>query len=139
VCACESRFHVCVYFICWHAHIAQNGQCVPRECENVCVRIVTVLYICRVGQSHIYTVYIRYFWQGNHQKYGYIRCIYTVLANPIYFCIIASLLYCLLLNCVYSCKHAQHMCVCVCAQHVCVCLCVHACPGFMCVYMLAHT
>jgi len=27
-------------------------------------------------------IYIRYFWQGNHQKYGHIRCIYTVLANP---------------------------------------------------------
>jgi len=37
----------------------------------------------RVGQNHIYTVYIRYFWQGNHQIYGHIRCIYTVLANPI--------------------------------------------------------
>ena len=37
---------------------------------------------CRVGQNHIYTVYIRYFWQGNHQIYGHIRCIYTVLANP---------------------------------------------------------
>jgi hypothetical protein len=36
----------------------------------------------RVGQNHIYTVYIRYFWLGNHQIYGvYIR-IYTVLANP---------------------------------------------------------
>jgi len=36
----------------------------------------------RVGQNHIYTVHIRYFWQGNHQIYGHIRCIYTVLANP---------------------------------------------------------
>ena len=36
----------------------------------------------RVGQNHMYTVYIRYFWLGNHQIYGvYIR-IYTVLANP---------------------------------------------------------
>ena len=26
---------------------------------------------CRVGQNHIYTVYIRYFWQGNHQLYGH--------------------------------------------------------------------
>ena len=43
-----------------------------------------ILYIHRVGQNHIYTVYIRYFWLGNHQIYGvYIR-IYTVLANPIY-------------------------------------------------------
>jgi hypothetical protein len=38
--------------------------------------------IARVGQNHIYTVYIWYFWQGNHQIYGHIRCIYTVLANP---------------------------------------------------------
>jgi hypothetical protein len=38
--------------------------------------------MCRVGQNHIYTVYIRYFWQENHQIYGHIRCIYTVLANP---------------------------------------------------------
>jgi len=38
----------------------------------------------RVGQNHIYTVYIRYFGLGNHQIYGvYIR-IYTVLANPKY-------------------------------------------------------
>jgi hypothetical protein len=28
-------------------------------------------------------VCIWYFWQGNHQRYGHIRCIYTVLANPI--------------------------------------------------------
>jgi len=45
-------------------------------------------YIClifRVGQNHIYTVYIRYFRQGNHQIYGNIRCMYTVLANPTYF------------------------------------------------------
>ena len=28
-------------------------------------------------------VHVRYiFWQGNHQIYGHIRCIYTVLANP---------------------------------------------------------
>jgi len=40
--------------------------------------------ISRVGQNHIYTVYIRYFWLGDHQTYGHIRCIYTVLANPTY-------------------------------------------------------
>jgi hypothetical protein len=41
-----------------------------------------VSLLFRVGQNHIYTVYIRYFWLGNHQIYGvYIR-IYTVLANP---------------------------------------------------------
>ena len=41
--------------------------------------------ICRVGQDHTFigiTVYVRYFWQGNHHTYGHIRCVYTVLANP---------------------------------------------------------
>jgi hypothetical protein len=35
----------------------------------------------RVGQNHIYTVHVRCFWQGNHQIYGYIRCLFTVLPN----------------------------------------------------------
>ena len=29
-------------------------------------------------------MYIRLFWQGNHNTHGHIRCVYTVLANPIY-------------------------------------------------------
>jgi hypothetical protein len=41
-----------------------------------------VLHIHSVGQNHMYTVYIRYFWQGNHQIYGHIRRTFTVLANP---------------------------------------------------------
>jgi hypothetical protein len=44
--------------------------------------IYFIYNVDRVGQNHIYTVYIRYFWLGNHQIYGHIRCIYTVLANP---------------------------------------------------------
>jgi len=35
-----------------------------------------------VGQNYIYTVYIRYFWLGNHQIYGVYIHIYTFLANP---------------------------------------------------------
>jgi len=39
----------------------------------------------RVGLAR--TIYIRvctvFLAQGNHQMYGHIRCIYTVLANPI--------------------------------------------------------
>ena len=46
------------------------------DTHTACIR-----RMCRVGQNHIYTVYIQYFWQGNHQIYGHIRCIYTVLAN----------------------------------------------------------
>jgi len=40
------------------------------------------LHMRRVGQNHVYTVHIRYFWQGINQIYGHIWCIYTVLANP---------------------------------------------------------
>jgi len=46
-----------------------------------------VLYINRVGQTihtYVYTVFIRYFWQGIYHTYGHIRCAFTVLANPIY-------------------------------------------------------
>jgi len=43
---------------------------------------ITAKHISRVGQNHLYTVYIRYFWQGNHQLYGHIRCIHTVLSSP---------------------------------------------------------
>jgi len=42
----------------------------------------TKVRVIRVGQHHIYTVHIRYIWQENHQIYGHIRCIYTVLAIP---------------------------------------------------------
>ena len=55
------------------------------HCVCVCFTIYqwfTGAHVCRVGQNHIYTVHVRYFWQGNHQIYGHIRCIYTVLANP---------------------------------------------------------
>jgi hypothetical protein len=49
--------------------------------------------IVRVGHNYIYTHihvyiyiiygYIRYFGQGNHQIYGHIRCICTVLAETL--------------------------------------------------------
>ena len=35
-----------------------------------------IYHIYRVGQNRIYTVYIRCFWQGNHQIYGQIQYIY---------------------------------------------------------------
>ena len=47
--------------------------------------------ICRVSQNHIYTVYIRNFWQEHHQIYGHIRRIYTILANPRYLWVMSQL------------------------------------------------
>jgi hypothetical protein len=43
--------------------------------------ITLLLHILRDGQNHIYTLYIRHVWQGNHQIYGHIRCVFTVLVN----------------------------------------------------------
>ena len=40
-------------------------------------------HICRVGHNLTYTVYVRYFWQGNHQIYGHIRCIYGIFGREI--------------------------------------------------------
>ena len=42
------------------------------------------LCMSRVGQDLcIYGVYT-VIWQGNHQIYGHMRCIYKVLANPVH-------------------------------------------------------
>jgi hypothetical protein len=66
-------------------HICTSVPSYPGACRvPQQVGLDRTMYIYRVGQNHIYTVFIRYFWQGNHQIYGHIRCIYTVLANPIY-------------------------------------------------------
>jgi hypothetical protein len=40
------------------------------------------LGLAKTIHTYVYTVYIRYFWQGNHHTYGHIRCAYTVLSNP---------------------------------------------------------
>jgi len=54
-------------------------------------------HFCRVGQNHIYTVYIRYFWQGNHQilyllditphKNCFLPCGVSAVKFNIYLCI----------------------------------------------------
>jgi hypothetical protein len=40
--------------------------------------------VSRVGQNHMYTVYLRYSWRENYQLYSHIQCVYTVLANHRY-------------------------------------------------------
>jgi hypothetical protein len=47
------------------------------------VRVYRYLGWARTPYLYLYTVYIRYFKQGNHHTCGHIRCVYTVLANPI--------------------------------------------------------
>jgi len=58
--------------------ISTSGKVLPVAKTSVTVSLI----IGRVG--HIYTVYLWYLWQGNHQIYGHVRCIYAVLANPNY-------------------------------------------------------
>jgi len=82
---------VCVCVLADVAHVVQRGSIViwdaPLGSTHVSHRGSIGItscdaHTCRVGQNHIYTVYIRYFWQVNHQIYGHIRCVYTVMANP---------------------------------------------------------
>jgi hypothetical protein len=52
--------------------------------------IYTVYLAGKPPDIRSYTVYIRYTWQGNHQIYGHIRCIYTILVNPTYKCMVLA-------------------------------------------------
>jgi hypothetical protein len=65
----------------WLPSIDRSQHCNAFERLN---SLRWVLYF-RVGQNRKYTVYAQYFWQGNHQTYRQLQCVYTVLANPAYF------------------------------------------------------
>jgi hypothetical protein len=45
------------------------------HCDGVVKPFLPACQKIRVGQNPIYTVYSRYFRQGNHQKYSHTRCI----------------------------------------------------------------
>ena len=49
----------------WVMYIHVNHYSLP-----VCV-------VFRVGQKHVYTVYLQYYWQRFHEIYSHIRCIYA--------------------------------------------------------------
>ena len=66
--------------------------------------------LTRVGQNHTYTVYLRCFWQGDHQIYGHVRCIYTVLAKPKHVSKSASGVHSRPLPPCVSIKHDHHWC-----------------------------
>ena len=62
-----------------HKHAGRGTGGVHARHAHLCVYVVRL--VSRVGQDHIGMVYIRYYWQGNHELYSHIRCIYMVLAN----------------------------------------------------------
>jgi len=64
-----------------HREKVHLGTCTDRLLLRILASYMYLIML-RVSQNHICKVYIRFFWQGNHQIYGHIRCIYTVLANP---------------------------------------------------------
>ena len=77
-------------FELWTLNFKLCHSCPPRahiglaRTVHTKIRRIQIRHITRVGQNHIYTVYIRYFWLGDHQIYGHIRCLHTVPANPTY-------------------------------------------------------
>ena len=64
-----------------------NGQPAVEHTCGVGQKHMLCIYIglARTIYIYIYTLYIRYFWLGNHQIYGVYLRIYTVLANPTVF------------------------------------------------------
>ena len=75
-----------------HEH-EEKGIDHSRLCTSICgekettdwVKVAYICsYVCRTGQDHKYTVYIRYVRQGHHQIYGHMRCTHTVLAISMY-------------------------------------------------------
>jgi hypothetical protein len=58
--------------------VEEFHQCLLLAIEWRSIWLARIIYI----YIYIYTVYIRYFWLGNHQIYGVFIRIYTVLANP---------------------------------------------------------
>jgi len=55
-----------------------------------CMLVGEYLRMARTIHLYVYTVYIRYFWLGNHQMYGVSIRKYTVLANPTYVAILPT-------------------------------------------------
>jgi hypothetical protein len=49
----------------WHVEHANEPSQAPARHKKT--------HRSRVGQNHIYTVYIRYFWKGKYEIYGHIR------------------------------------------------------------------
>ena len=63
--------------VCWGMREDEKNLCSNNDCwefEDRGAYCVTLpKCICRIGQNHIFTVYIPYFWRGYQQIYGQIR------------------------------------------------------------------
>ena len=71
--------------------VARGDHCKQAAGSNLvaCDLVATLLPTsCMVlfnvwPEAFVFTVNLRHFWQGNHQIYGHIWCIFTVLVNPV--------------------------------------------------------
>ena len=75
--------YMCIYTGGW-VHVRVYVYACLCACVRVCVfvlkhgpPVMVGMLLYRVDQNHIYKVYIQYFWQGNHQINGHIKCIYS--------------------------------------------------------------
>jgi hypothetical protein len=64
----------------WVILVRASGLGWEEKCHVIDIW-VQVVHMCRVGQNHIYTVYVRHIWQGSPQIYGHTRCIYTIYGS----------------------------------------------------------
>ena len=88
---------VCVLIMCTSTECSSH-RCTPftllglniillraaATCEGESTGLARTIYVLYL--YNIYTVHIRFFWQGNYQTYGHIQCVYTALAIPRYLC-----------------------------------------------------
>ena len=84
VCACTMRRISKKKSVCACLYYASNFKSQFKGQSTRCRYMCMFRVMFRVFQNHIYTVYIRYFWQENHQLYGHIQSMFIVLANPMY-------------------------------------------------------
>ena len=68
--------HATPYIRCtlYTLHIIYAAHYTRKTCEH----------IPKVGHIHIYTVYVRYFWQGNHQIHGVYIWLWPTLRKPMH-------------------------------------------------------
>jgi len=100
---------------CVVCRVGQSRLNAPCLILFLVVSLPKVPYIIRVGQNHMYTVYVQYFWQGISTKYTviygayirfwptlYIHCMYRDLTNPS--CVRCARLNSLVVGCVFGCR-----------------------------------
>jgi hypothetical protein len=76
----QNNHQICGHIRCVYTlYMAEQ----PPNMRSYTVCIYIIFGRTTTKYAVIYGVYIRYFWQGNHQIYGRIRCVYTLIWQKI--------------------------------------------------------